>query len=112
MGMCGTGFAYEKYAFQDSEGVHIVTIYDETSTIEKELEKIGKSGANAILIKDENIIATRADRKYWKLNGSNIVVDVEKKQNDLDAIALQKAKRDAVLEKLKITEEELKSLEF
>lgn len=100
-----------KYAVERSDGGVSVITYNQGSkdSLEDILKEQGFEGRPVIEITDDQL-PTRSERKYWKRSGGQIVVNVTKKQADLDAKASKEAEKDAVLSKLKLSKEEWEKL--
>ena len=110
MVVCSNAFCFEeKYAFHDSDGIlHIMTLNDSSTTPEEESVKIGFPSNGFVLLTE--LPTSKEDRKFWKLSGSKIVVDASKKQADINGKLNKQMQKDAVLQKLKISQEELDKL--
>lgn len=67
-------------------------------------------GVTPTLISSSEIPATKTNRNEWAFKSGKVVVDSAKLQAKLDKAVEKKAKRDAVLAKLKITEEDLANI--
>lgn len=94
-------------AIQTSEGVAVMSS-------EQNLDEAWESHplkGNPFIDIDRSKLPDSSDRKYWKILGSNVVVDVVKKQNDLDKRTAVEAEKTAVLAKLKISKKEAEALQ-
>lgn len=104
------------YLVENKDGsVSIVNHVDSArDDLQEVIDDLGLSDQKIIVMPKTSDLPSAEDRKYWKFNsiplGKKIVVDEDKKQADLIAKTEKKAKKDTVLSKLKITEEELKDL--
>ena len=102
-----------EYAIQRDDGKVVILNYIDGSndTLEDVIAVRGLQGKPIIEVKEK---PAQADRKYWKIQGGKLVVDIVKKQNDEAAEIIQaqakKEAKDAVLAKLKITDEELQKV--
>lgn len=103
------------YAAKKPDGSAVIFRYFETSedSMTEFLEDVGLSGLPIIAI-TESDIPKGEKREYLKVNdvpiGKKIVVDEIKKQADLDKEAAKQQKKDKVLQKLGISEQELEEL--
>lgn len=98
----------ERYMVEKPDG-GVAIVYVEGESIESVLEKNQMTGWDYREINDEDIPASRADRNYWKFDSGSkkVVVDTAKKAQ----VEQEKsAKKEAVLAKLKITEQEARDL--
>lgn len=98
--VCGSAEA--KHCVSDADGLKVLI------GVNQSCEDYAKELGVAITLVDS--LPAREDRKYWKLDGSKVVVDSVKKQADIDKKAQAQAEKDAVLLKLKITKEEFEKL--
>lgn len=102
---------YELYAVPRPDGVTIVTYYPGSiDSIEDVMRKYGFSELPYKKINESDKPADRKDRKYWKLSGNKVIVDEAKKQLEASESLSKDLRRKAVLDKLKITEDERKDL--
>jgi len=110
--ICFANVQTEKYVVEKPDGSVVVVHYfpGSSDTIFDVLRANGFEGLPTVKIKDSDILASREDRKYWKRSGDKIIVDQIKKQKDLTLESQQTAKKEAVLGKLKISEQELKDV--
>lgn len=76
-------------------------------TIEQIAEKDVPSGASYQIVEDSAVPTSREHRNEWKLNGNKVAVDQVKVDAKLAKEAEKSPKKQALLAKLKITEEEL-----
>ena len=97
----------EKYVFEDSEGIHVMTLADPSTTVEAELAKIGKPGVAAVLLLGGE---PKENQKYWRLQGSRITVDTAKKQADEAAQAVKEERKRALLKLTPTEYQEAKDL--
>lgn len=112
--ICSTAYA-ANYIIEHQDGsVSILNHIDESDPLENVILKNGWNPKSVHLVKSGDLPSDKSDRKYWKVNevpiGGKIVIDQVKKQADLDAEADKQQKKDKVLQKLGITETELKEL--
>lgn len=97
-------------AYKDEDGVHIMSVNPSSiSSIQGEIQKsTGKPVLDLIPIKASDIPKDKLE--YLDIFGGRLIVDQAKKQADLDKQAAKQAARQAILDKLKITDQEFKSL--
>ena len=111
--ICTQAFAksVKTYSVENDDGSLSIIYYVEGSkdTIQDVARTRGTPGKEPVEI-DPKTLPPRADRKYWKKNGSSVAIDQVKKQADIDKKAQDQAAKDAVLLKLKISAEELEKL--
>ena len=107
-------FAWDTYAVQRDDGVSVV-YYNPGS--QKSLDQVLKdSGLEGKPVKkiSKDDLPSREDRAFWVFNdvpvGKKIKVDTVKKQAEEAKKAAEEAERNAVLEKLKISKEELEKV--
>ena len=79
-------------------------------TLEQIAQKDVPNGVPYQIVDDSIIPASRENRNEWKLNGNNIEIDQVKVDAKLAKAAEKASKKQTVLAKLKITEEEFKEL--
>lgn len=98
----------EQYLVSKPDGSVSVISYVPGSdkSLPEVISDLGYTGYVIKPISFTDIPKSRKDRKYWKANNGKIDIDTTKKQADIDAAVAVKAKKDAVLQKLKITEAE------
>lgn len=84
----------------------------EEQYINREIENIRPNfpGIEPIIVDKANVPKERIDRKYWKLQDGEIVTDEMKKYDDYVKDQQKIARKNTVLQKLKITEEDLKDV--
>lgn len=105
-----------RYLVEKPDGSVTVVEYVEGSkdSLSDVLDSFGLQGLPIDALNPGDLPATRIDRKYWKKNpvpiGSKVIIDTVKKNADLALEAKKQAEKDAVLLKLKISEDELKAL--
>lgn len=110
--ICSTGFAgqeTQKYVVEKPDGSIAIVHYLSGSArgLESILEEQGLSNLPVYQLADSEFKKLdRADRPYWKKLGNKVVVDTDKKLEALNAETAEQEAKDAVLAKLKITEEE------
>lgn len=95
--------AFAEYCVSEKNGA-VWVHYGANKTCEKYSEEIGEN------YKVVSSLPDKTDRKYWKIVGNSVVIDQAKKQADIDKALQEKAAKDAILLKLKITKEELEKL--
>ena len=99
------------YAVERPDGSLSILHYFEGSsdTLEEVVSELGYEGyAIYPITKDD--LPDKADGKFWVMDGNKIKVDNVKKQAHLNKVAQEEAEIDAVLEKLKISKDELAKL--
>ena len=79
-------------------------------TLEQIAAKDVPSGVDYKIVDDSAIPVSREHRDEWKINGNTIEIDQAKVDAKLAAKSEKTNKRNAILSKLKITEDELKDL--
>jgi hypothetical protein len=110
---CLTAYAETtKYLAENPDGSVRVIYYvpGSVKTIDQVLTDLGVDKSKVKEIKSDDIPGDRTDRKYWKAKNGKIEIDANKKQADIDSKLAKKAEKDAVLSKLKISDEELDKL--
>jgi len=106
-------FADEIFAVEKPDGSLAIHYYlGGGKSLEKTLEQVGFSGYPIHRITERDLPASRADRKYWKWSNGRIEIDTVKKAVDIQKENEKIQKKEAVLTKLKIDDEELKSLKY
>jgi len=97
--------AIETYAVKHPTGEVSIVYYIEGSqdSVEDVLKSSNLSGLPAVKVDSVDIPADRADRKYWKVQGSKVVIDGLKKAEDQTKKAAEKNEK---LQLLKMTEEQ------
>lgn len=99
------------YAVEREDGsVSIVQYFGKNKSLEQSLKDSNLLGRPIVPIVGSDIPKTRADRKYWKMSGKNIVIDESEKQKDILKAQQLEADKTAVLEKLKISKDEYEKL--
>lgn len=106
-----TVFAEERYAVKNPDGSVRILVYQGgiKDSFDDFLKSVGAYGLPIIAISNSED-SDKKDRDYWTLVNGHLTIDQFKKQADIDAKAAKKAKKDAVLSKLKITEQEFEEL--
>lgn len=102
----------EKYMVERPDGGVSIVYYipDSGKSLNDVLAAQGYENYPVYAIAQTDIPTDRSDRNYWKRSGGKIVVDPEKKQADLDIKNQKQAEKDAILAKLKISDQELDTL--
>ena len=102
----------EMYAVQrDDGGVSIVYyIPGSSDTLEDVLRENELEGKPVKRIKEDAFQESKADRDFWTFAGSKIRLDQFKKQEAQVQKQAKESKKDEVLGKLKISEEDAKAL--
>lgn len=106
--------AAESYAVEKPDGsVAIVNYFGGADSLSDVIEELGFSGYPIIRISASDL-PDRSDREFWSFNdvplGKKIKVDTDKKAAKEADKAQKRAEIDAVLLKLKVTEDEVKKL--
>lgn len=98
----------EKYAVKKPDGSVVVVLYEPSSrdSLTDVLRSAGLSQYPVIGIKESDYKSDRSDRDFWTMQGRSIVTDEVKKQEAEEIETAKKEEKQAVLDKLKITQEE------
>ena len=100
---------WKPYAFEDAEGLHIVYLNPNSgSTIQNELSKMGKSGSAFVELDPKEV--PNESIKYLKLDGRKLIVNDSKKLEDIQKQKEMITKKDALKEKLKLSDEDVSVL--
>jgi len=107
--ICGNCFAEMYSVDRDDGGVSIIH-YKEGSrdSLDDVIKELGFEGM--FIRRITEIPNDRSDREFWAMSGKKIVIDNVKKQASINEKLNERMKRDAVLNKLKLSEDEAKSL--
>ena len=101
-------YAWDKYVIEDLDGSITYLQYNPSSkdTLQDVLKDSGNQGKTYHKVS----AVPDTDRKYWKWDGSQVVIDNTKKQADIDKKADDEAERQAILDKLGVTKDEWSKL--
>ncbi len=108
--ICSTAFAGEEiYSVERPDGGVSIIHYNTNSvdSIEDVLNSLGFMSYPIRKINSSDIPQDRTDRNYWRADRKKVVIDADKKQADSDVKSAKELQRLAVLQKLKISKDEL-----
>lgn len=101
----------ERIVYKKSDGKVYVEIPAKGVSIQFIIDNVViPNGGTDINIIDESELPSREHRDCWDISGGKPVVDLIKVQDKLNKILEKKSKKQQILSKLKITEEELRDL--
>lgn len=106
------GVYTEKYAVQRPDGGVSIVYYfpGSNDTLDDVLRSQGLDNLPIAIVKDSDLPATREFREAWVKQGSKIREDAVKKQEIIAEETQKQEEKQAVLEKLKISEEEFEKI--
>ena len=117
--MAVSGYAHAdwtQYLVEKPDGSVAIVGYNTKSkndSLKDVIDSLGYTGYPISLIRASEL-PSRSDREFWKKNdvpiGDKVIIDEVKKAQKEAEKASEKTARDAVLTKLKITEEEFKKI--